>query len=585
MNAPTILAAFIMAVLALATAIGFDERSAPNQDQHARFTQLLAERHALDQDIARHALQSRFAFESNYDELAKQDRSLRQLQAQLAREVPDFLRPGERAELAQAAASYDQLSARRGTLLERFKSENALLRNSIDYFPSAVAATLGRAHDPALVNEINDLRGSTLGLALADREFSKEMQRKATDNILSMTRGKLSQDDQRLVDLMLAHARAIAVHKGETDGLLKQLLSLPIGETRKAFATRYDRAFAAAEHRSRFFGHFVSALSLLLLGSVAYAGIGLQRAAASLGRSNERLELAVKERTSELEGEMARRTHIELELRQAQKLEAVGQLASGIAHEMNTPIQYVGDSIYFLRQAFDDIMRLVDGYQAAHPSNGAGPPACEDVDLEFLRAEVPEAFERTADGTRQVASIVQAMKTFAHTSVEKVPVDLNAAIENTLVVARNEYKYVADLALELGPLPDVTCNAGGVRQVLLNLIVNAAHAIADKNAGSDTRGTIRIRTELGEQQVLIAIADTGGGIPEGIRDRIFDPFFTTKEPGRGSGQGLAISQRIVTQHGGKLWFQTELGMGSTFFVQLPTAGAEVHETEDTGRAA
>jgi signal transduction histidine kinase len=579
-----ILAAFIVAVLALATAVGFDERSAPNQGQHAGFMQLIADRHALDQDILRDALQARFAFVSNYDELAKQARSLQELEGQLKRQVPDFLRSEERAELARAGANYDRLSARRGTLLERFKSENALLRNSAGYFPSAAAAVLERTHDPALVNEVNTLRGSTLSSTLVDSALVKETQRDAADRILSMAR-KFSPDDQRPVELMLAHARAMTTHKVEADGLLKQLLGLPMTGTCKAFSARYDRAFAAAEHRSRLFGHFVSGLSLLLLGIVAYAGVRLQRAAASLGRSNQRLELAVKERTSELEGEMARRTHVELELRQAQKLEAVGQLASGIAHEINTPIQYVGDSIYFLRQAFGDIMRLVDGYQAAHPRAGAGLAACEDVDLEFLRAEVPAAFERTVDGTRQVASIVQAMKTFAHTSVEKVAMDLNAAIENTLTVARNEYRYVADLALELGSLPDVTCNAGGIRQVLLNLIVNAAHAIADKHAGSDTRGTIRIRTELGQQQVVIAIADTGGGIPEGIADHIFDPFFTTKDPGRGSGQGLAISQRIVTQHGGKLWFETELGTGSTFFVQLPIVGVDVRETEDSGRAA
>jgi signal transduction histidine kinase len=337
------------------------------------------------------------------------------------------------------------------------------------------------------------------------------------------------------------------------------------------------------------FGHFVSGLSLLLLGIVAYAGLRLQRAAAGLGRANERLEVAVAERTAELEAEMSRRAYMELELRQAQKLEAVGQLASGIAHEINTPIQYVGDSIYFLRHAFADVMRLVDAYRTAllglGPREHVAVETREDVDVELLRAEMPEAFERTADGIRQVASIVRAMKTFAHTSVEKLPVDLNAALENTLIVARNEYKYVADLETELGEIPDVTCNASGIRQVLLNLIVNAAHAIADKAAGSDARGAIRIKTELSGPAVRVSIADTGGGIPEAVRERIFEPFFTTKAQGRGTGQGLAISRSIITQHGGKLWFETELGKGTTFFVQLPVEANERRETVIPERAA
>jgi signal transduction histidine kinase len=584
-SARAILAMFVAAALALAIAIAFDERSTPDHEQHARFTQLVADRHVLDQDIARHALESRFAFQSNYDQLAQQDRHMRKLEAQLTASVPDFIRGEQRGDLERASVSYDRLSVTRGQLLEHFKSENALLRNSIGYFPTAVTAALGRTHDPELVDAINELRGSTLTLALIDSASAKATQRAAADRIASLTRGKSPTEEQRLINSMLVHANAIAVQKAQTDGLLEQMLDLPIDDRRRAFSQRYDRAFQAAERQSRLFGRFVSGLSLLLLGIVAYAGVRLQRAATNLGRANERLELAVKERTAELEGEMALRTHAELELRQAQKLEAVGQLASGIAHEINTPIQYVGDSIYFLRQAFEDMMRLVDGYRAFGPPGVQSLPACEDIDLDFLRTEVPEAFERTADGTRQVASIVQAMKTFAHTSVEKVPVDLNAAVENTLIVARNEYKYVADVKLELGSLPDVTCNAGGIRQVLINLIINAAHAIADKNAGSVARGTIGVRTELCEERILIAITDNGGGIPEDIRLRIFDPFFTTKEPGRGSGQGLAISQRIVSQHGGKLWFETKVGVGSTFFVQLPLVSSDVYEGEDTGRAA
>jgi signal transduction histidine kinase len=584
-----ILGLFVTAAVALLAAIVFNERSSPDAGQHDHFQELLADADRLDQAIARHALASRFGFEPNYDTLARADRELLAVERGLDLDLPTFPNLRERQQIRQASLRYQRLSTQRLSLLERFKSENALFRNSAGYFPSAVEAVLRQTDDPELIDEINELRGLTLSLALEGDAAVQETRNKSAARVTAMARGKLPERGQRLIASMLAHARAMITHKAETDRLLAQLLEVRVDGARGELDALYWSAYARAGRQGRMFGHFVSGLSLLLLAIVAYAGLRLQRAAAGLGRNNERLEGAVAERTAELQAEMTRRAHMELELRHAQKLEAIGQLASGIAHEINTPIQYVGDSIYFLRHAFADVMRLVDAYGKALLRLGSGEGSAlqisEDVDVELLRAEVPEAFERTADGIRQVASIVKAMKTFAHASPEKLPVDLNAAVENTLSVARNEYKYVADLQTELGQIPDVTCNAGGIRQVLLNLIVNAAHAIADKAAGADVRGTIRIKTELCGSVVRISIADTGAGIPEAVRGRIFEPFFTTKAQGRGTGQGLAISRSIITQHGGKLWFETELGQGTTFFVQLPIEAEERREATLPERAA
>ncbi len=273
------------------------------------------------------------------------------------------------------------------------------------------------------------------------------------------------------------------------------------------------------------------------------------------------------------------RAAIEQELRLGQKLEAVGRLAAGIAHEINTPTQFVGDTIRFLREAFGDVLAMHDEVRAALDEAGAAPELLERVraaeeaaDLEYLRERLPAGVDRAEEGVRRIAAIVGAMREFAHTTAEKLPQDLNAAVRATLVVATGEYKAVADVETDLGDLPLVAYNGGEIKQVLLNLIVNAAQAIADGSPGE--RGAIRVRTRGDATHVLISVADTGCGIPARIADRVFDPFFTTREVGRGTGQGLAIARRLVVErHGGSLTFETAPGEGTTFHVRLPVAGS------------
>jgi signal transduction histidine kinase len=174
-----------------------------------------------------------------------------------------------------------------------------------------------------------------------------------------------------------------------------------------------------------------------------------------------------------------------------------------------------------------------------------------------------------------VVTIVRAMKEFAHPENKgMVPADLNKALLNTLTVARNELKYVADVETQFGDLPLVVCSLSDLNQVFVNLLVNAAHAIAEAVEGTGKRGRILIQTGQEGPMALITIADTGAGIPEGIRDRIFDPFFTTKEVGRGTGQGLAIARSVVDRHKGTLTFESEVGKGTTFLIRLPIEGSE-----------
>jgi PAS domain S-box-containing protein len=274
------------------------------------------------------------------------------------------------------------------------------------------------------------------------------------------------------------------------------------------------------------------------------------------------------------------------QLLQAQKLESVGQLAAGIAHEINTPTQYIGDNVRFLKDAFQDLKSLLSDYEHAllaanngmlsKEANRELAAAVKRADPGYLMEEIPKAIDQTLEGVTRVAKIVGAMKEFSHPgSKEKSPLDLNHAIENAITVARNEWKYVADMETEFDPsLPPVLCLPGEFNQVILNLIVNAAHAIGDVvKQGGPGKGKIKVQTSNCIAWAEIRIQDTGSGIPKEVQSRIFDPFFTTKEVGKGTGQGLAIARSvIVDKHGGSIRFETEQGKGTTFIVRLPYDG-------------
>ena len=297
------------------------------------------------------------------------------------------------------------------------------------------------------------------------------------------------------------------------------------------------------------------------------------------------LERTVDARTAELRevnetlaNELRRRDRMEAELRLAQRLEAVGQLAAGVAHEINTPIQYVGDNVQFLSEATRDLLALIDELRATIGATGdvAMLAAVEDkvhaIDLDYLRGEVPRACESAQHGTARIASIVGALKELSHPGGRDAQAaDLNRALERALEVSASSYRYVADVDKQLAPLPMVVCHPAELGQVFLNLIVNAAHAMETPER---TRGRLGIKSLVDGTDVVISISDTGCGIPDAIRERIFDPFFTTKEVGRGTGQGLAIARSIVVErHGGSLSLDSTPGAGTTFHIRVPIAGA------------
>ncbi|MDR3415759.1 MAG: ATP-binding protein [Nevskia sp.] len=281
---------------------------------------------------------------------------------------------------------------------------------------------------------------------------------------------------------------------------------------------------------------------------------------------------------------------MEVELQQAQKLESVGRLASGVAHEINTPVQFVNDSCHFLKDGLADFQTLLGEYRDTLQALAAGtltPAAALEkmrqretaADVDYLMENMPGAVDLSLEGLQRVSTIVRSMKDFAHPDQkEKTLADLNQAIQSTLTIARNEYKYVAEIKTELGDIPQVYCFLGDLNQAILNIVVNAAHAIEDVVRGSNRKGEIRIGTRRDGDDVVISIGDTGTGIPEHIRAKIFDPFFTTKEVGKGTGQGLAIARNVVVdKHQGELRFDSAPGQGTTFHLRLPIKPREADE--------
>ena len=288
-------------------------------------------------------------------------------------------------------------------------------------------------------------------------------------------------------------------------------------------------------------------------------------------------ELLARLRTGE------RITELQTQLLQSQKLESIGQLASGIAHEINTPIQYVGDNVRFLQEIHSDIHKVLDKYQQLLEGNRQKiipeelieeiETMQEEADIQFVLEEIPKALEQSMQGIDRISKIVRSMRDFAHPGVEeKTTVDINNAIDSTLTVTRNKWKFVADVDTNFASdLPLIGCYPAELNQAILNIIVNAADAVAAVVGENPTeKGKITITTAQHNDKVEIRITDTGHGIPKENRDKIFNPFFTTKEVGKGTGQGLTITHSIiVNKHGGTINFESEQSKGTTFVITLP----------------
>lgn len=298
--------------------------------------------------------------------------------------------------------------------------------------------------------------------------------------------------------------------------------------------------------------------------------------------NQKKIEAEIRASKAAIETAHENLAHAQSDLIAAEKLASIGRLAAGVAHEINTPTQFVGDNTRFLKEAFEDLNRLIGVYQevvdSANGSIGEDLVAKvtdmrNEVDFDYLSDEVPTAIDQALDGISRVAEIVQSMKEFSHPGSEsKLQVDLNRAIESTVTVSKNEWKYCANLVTEFDEsLPEVPCLPGEFNQVILNILVNAAHAIESHNGENSTDlGTITVKTICGDEHAEIRISDTGCGMPDDVRAKVFEPFYTTKGVGKGTGQGLAIARSVVVdKHAGSIRVESEPDKGTTFVIRLP----------------
>jgi two-component system NtrC family sensor kinase len=282
---------------------------------------------------------------------------------------------------------------------------------------------------------------------------------------------------------------------------------------------------------------------------------------------------------------------LELELRQSQKLESIGRLAAGVAHEINTPIQYIGDNAHYLAEAVGELLKILDSSRAELRElllQTGGPSAVERLDaedeaadLDYLRTQSPRAATGIIDGVSRVSRVVGAMKSFSHPgSEDTAPMDLNKIVEDTLVIAAHELRVAADVVKDLAPLPSVRGFAADVNQALLNLVVNAAHAVADRKDAKEP-GVVSVRTRCEQGHIEVSVADNGCGMSEAVQARLFEPFFTTKDVGRGTGQGLVLVRAAALKHNGSLAFESTQGVGTRFTFRIPVDAPSSEQAGET----
>jgi len=329
-----------------------------------------------------------------------------------------------------------------------------------------------------------------------------------------------------------------------------------------------DGAWDHACGQGRWHGQARVADSGLVIDIAVYCGShhGVQRLFAVFDDVTARAarELELQQRHGELQRTYDRLASAQEQLLQSEKMASIGQLAAGVAHEINNPIGYVHSNLGTLREYVSSLLALLEHYAAqVSPDDEASRQVRERLDIDFIVGDLPQLLDESREGIERVTKIVQDLKEFSHVGDETPrAVDLHKGLDSTLNIVWNDLKYKVQLEKHYGELPLVECNPSELNQVFMNLLINAGQAIAE-------RGTITLATGVDEDQAWVSVTDSGCGIPNDALQRIFDPFFTTKPIGRGTGLGLAIAYRIVAKHHGRIEVRSRPGFGSTFRVVLP----------------
>lgn len=446
--------------------------------------------------------------------------------------------------------------------IDEFKRERALHRDSLLYLPRAYREARASA-SPEDQRALKDVYLETL----VNHQNLEERYRLPVAEDLKA----LSSPPNPTTRLFLAHVNTILSADPGRFARLQEVLEASDSKTLARLQEDYHGIYRGWEHRRRVLVGIQYAMFILLLGFLARTLAKLNHTIGLVHSINLDLEKRVQERTASLEQSYQRERSYQLELTRSQRLGSVGQLAAGIAHEINTPIQFVGDNTRFLHNTFDEIREIFSRLEA-HPEKTVNELISTE-DLEDLTKEIPVAIDQSLAGLGRVSEMVRSIKAFSHPgSPTKEETDINVMLRDTITLARNEWRYFAEVDFQLEEkLPRVACYPSDLSQVILNLIVNAAHAIQDKIGRDPIRkGQIGVVTRNQGSALVIQISDSGIGMSDEVLQKVFEPFFTTKEFGRGTGQGLSIAYDIIVhKHGGKLTCQSKPGVGSCFIISIP----------------
>ncbi|WP_229211687.1 MULTISPECIES: DAHL domain-containing protein [unclassified Duganella] len=574
-----------LACLLLAVLLGAIYARSLSYDSNDYFANvaLLRQVGQLDAQWELDAMKSRIGLNPSYDALAHPLEAMHELPLQIKASSP---------QLAAALDAYQETLSAKAALMEAFKSHNAVLHNSLDFLPvaaddigapvnlqrghrlEAMGHAEAAAHRLLLALLIYSDGPSESGVAEVERELAA----------LEASRAGLSGELAERIDTMSAHARTVLVEQAAVDRLLTGIAAAPTDESIDAISALLGQQQQLAMQRLHAYRYGLILLAALLVGLLAYTALRLlrshatvQRVNAELKTANDHLEGRVQERTAELlqanqrlQQEMAERKALQSRLVQSEKLASIGQLAAGVAHEINNPLAFLASNFGTLEDYLDKLFELLGAYEQAEPgaaSHEAVARSRSRVDLAYLKQDIPALVAESRGGMERVGKIVQDLKQFSRVEATQdwEWADLRTGLQSTLNLIGGDLEAVADIQTEFGPMLEIECMPSQLNQVFLHLLQNAAQAIGPE------RGRITVRCGSAGSEVWLEVSDTGGGIAAEALPRIFDPFYTTRPIGKGTGLGLSLSYGIVQNHYGRIDVQSTPGRGSTFRVTLPVS--------------